>query len=122
MCKNIFFCVLARARLALCCPQLISKTCNSCYKTLVSIISDICYYSPAMGNNHPHTTPLASGINSRDMKMLEEQTNLEQEEIMEQYMKFKGATSGEEGMSREVFSKIMKNCYPRTYKVGQGDH
>ena len=54
--------------------------------------------------------------------MLEEQTNLEQEEIMEQYMKFKGATSGEEGMSREVFSKIMKNCYPRTYKVGQGDH
>ena len=74
-----------------------------------------------MGNNHPHTTPVASGINSRDMKMLEEQTNLEQEEILEQYMKFKGATSGEEGMSREVFSKIMKNCYPRTYKVGQGD-
>merc|ERR1712098_233565 len=71
---------------------------------------------PSMGNHHPHSTPLASGMDSKDIKMLEEQTHLNQEEILEQYAKFKGATSGEDVMSRSVFSKIMKTCYPRTYK------
>merc|ERR1712142_947194 len=71
---------------------------------------------PSMGNHHPHSTPLATGMDSKDIKMLEEQTHLKQEEILEQYAKFKGATSGEDVMSRSVFSKIMKTCYPRTYK------
>jgi len=70
---------------------------------------------PSMGNHHPHSTPL----DSKDIKMLEEQTHLKQEEILEQYAKFKGATSGEDVMTRSVFSKIMKTCYPRTYKVGK---
>merc|ERR1712142_1119349 len=71
---------------------------------------------PSMGNHHPHSTPLATGMDSKDIKMLEEQTHLKQEEILEQYAKVKGATSGEDVMTRSVFSKIMKTCYPRTYK------
>ena len=70
-----------------------------------------------MGNHHPTTTSLSSVMEDRDMKLLGEQTKLSQEEIREQYIKFKGATSGGETITREMFSQIMHKCYPRTYKV-----
>ena len=70
-----------------------------------------------MGNHHSTTTSLASGMDNKDIRLLEEQTNLDQKEIREQYVKFKGVTSGGDIITREIFSKIMHKCYPRTYKV-----
>jgi len=70
-----------------------------------------------MGNHNSATTSLASGMDTRDIKLLEEQTNLDQKEIREQYVKFKGVTSGGDIITREIFSKIMHKCYPRTYKA-----
>eukprot|EP00092_Neocalanus_flemingeri_P063181 GFUD01076395.1.p2 GENE.GFUD01076395.1~~GFUD01076395.1.p2 ORF type:complete len:124 (+),score=43.08 GFUD01076395.1:54-425(+) len=69
-----------------------------------------------MGNHHPSTTSLSSVLDTRDMELLGEQTNLTHAEIREQYIKFKGATSGEETINRHIFSQIMHKCYPRTYK------
>ena len=56
------------------------------------------------------------------MKLLEEQANLSQSEIREQYVKFKGVTSGGETITRDIFSQIMHKCYPRTYKVNNQDN
>ena len=75
-----------------------------------------------MGNHHSTTTSLSSGLDNRSIKLLEEQTNLSQSEIREQYVKFKGVTSGGETITRDIFSQIMHKCYPRTYKVNNPDY
>ena len=75
-----------------------------------------------MGNHHSTATSLSSGMDNRSMKLLEEQTNLCQREIREQYVKFKGVTSGGETITREIFSQIIQKCYPRTYKVNKQDY
>ena len=68
-----------------------------------------------MGSHH--SKKHCAGLDLEELNNLVDQTKLSQKEVKEQWVKFRGMTCKGDTMDKETFSKILHQCFPRTYKV-----